>query len=329
MKTIKKGKSLYLGTALLLSTALYGGESMLVYNNFMNLGLADAKNAIMGGATTATAKGYSAILSNPAGLATNHNITIYTKTVYVDRQSESGGETIKEFKPENQIAVGGLYDYLAVEYKLDDYVAGGFGYGLESDYGLFSLGISYLSDLTDITKLDETADNEFATGDYMTLGFMWQKTFLSSEDFYTVYFGVSQKASGEYSGSKDVNMALISPEKLSYGLGLETNIFSTSVLVTVDSYSKSFKSTSASADGLAYGVKWMLWEKFAIAGGMCNETYSSAGDLDSVDSFGGGVEFGFWWFHFNASYLNRAVTFKDNAKNLKEDSMHLDISMVF
>ena len=328
MKKYNKYKSFCLGAGLLLGSTLYGGGE-LVFNNFMNLGLGDAKNAIMGGATTATAKGYSSMFSNPAGLSTNHNITLYTRTIYVERKDDNGGNTIKEYKPENQIAAGLLYNYVGIEYKLDDYVMAGLGYGVESDYGMFSLGVSYLADLTDITKLDEVADNEFATGDYLTAGFMWQKTFLSSEDFYTVYFGVAQKASGEYTGSKDVELGLVSPEKLSYGLGLETNIFSTSVLVTIDSYTKKFKSSDATVDGLAYGAKWMIWEKFALAGGMCNETYSQAGNLDSVDSFGGGVEFGLWLFHFNTAYLNRTINSKDGNANLKEDSIHLDISMVF
>lgn len=307
-------------TILSLSFLSLFGDSALLYKYFINQSFYDAKNAITVGATSATAKGYMALTSNPAGLSSNKNISLYARTTYVDRKVS---ENSKEFKPGNQIAGGLLYDFIGIEYKNSDYATLGAAYGFESKYGLFSLGASYTKDLTDVTVKDETGDYTFATGDFYTAGLMWQKTFISADSFYTIYFGVYQKASSNYTGTNDKNIIPLSPKKLSYGIGLETNLYSTSILLTVDKYSESFKSSPDTLDGLAYGLKWHIFEKLGIGAGYANETTNTA--LGDIKTVGAGIETGFWIFHINVAATNRKI---DNM-NFEENGVHLDIATVF
>jgi hypothetical protein len=102
----------------------------------------------------------------------------------------------------------------------------------------------------------------------------------------------------------------------------------------MDMYTQSWKSTSEKLDGVAYGLKWMVSEKFAIGGGMANETYKGniADVLDNIENYSIGLEFGLWMFHLNTTYLYRSLNYKDTTLNddaTVEDSIHIDLSMVF
>ncbi len=311
---------------MLVADSLFA-TPVLLYKNYLNQSFDSSKNSIMAGATTATAKGYSAILSNPAGLSSNENITIYLRTTTTNRE-DADAKPIVETNLGDQASIGFLYDYFALELKPDDYITGGAAYGYESQYGLFSAGVSYLSDITDRDDSSNLGDDEYATGDYGTVGLMWQKSFIDENNFYAIYFGISKKMSGQHEGSGNERVIPISPEKLSFGLGLETNVFDTSVLFTLDSSEESWKSSPETLSSTAFGIKWLIGEKFAIGGGMNTQTYSG-GKLDGIDTFGAGVEFGFSIFHFNIAGLSRTVNDENNDVYLTEESIHLDVAFVF
>ena len=209
----------------LVSTAINAAdltdEQIALYKGYINSTFDSAKNSIMGGATTATAKGYSAMLSNPAGLSTNYNAAIYARIIG-GSITDSDDNSLPDIDPGDHAALGVLYDSFGVEYKVDDHIIGAGAYGYESEYGLFSVGASYLVDQTDLTKRNDSPvqDDEFATGDYLTYGIMWQKSFIDEEDFYALYFGMSHKNSGLYEGEGST-LALVSPSmnKLWYWFG--------------------------------------------------------------------------------------------------------------
>ena len=314
----------------LMIDSLYADE--ILYNNYLNISQDSSKNAIMVGATTATAKGYSAILSNPAGLSTNANIAIYTKTTQTDKNIDKT-TTIGSTQFDNQISTGILYDSFALEYKLEDYVALGGAYGLESRYGLFSVGASYLFDISQRAdsenSKDTLNDDEYMTGDYGTIGLMWQKSFVNEDNFYAIYIGASKKMSGKSSVDRTINISIpISPEKMSFGLGLETNIYATSVLVTFDIFKESWLSSTEVRNGTAYALKWLITEKLAIAGGISNQT-NDGNSLGDIQTFGGGIEFGFSIIQLNVSFLRREIADIDGSDYLTEDSTHIDAVIVF
>ena len=317
-----------------MSTTLYSADSVFLYNNYLNITHESSKNAIMVGATTATAKGYSAVLTNPAGLSTHANTSIYTRTT-TTKTTADNDEKITETKPLNQITVGAIYNSYVVEYKLDDHIAMGAAYGYESKYGLFSVGASYLYDMTTRTTVEdaqdakETSNDEYATGNYTTIGFMWQKTFITADRFYAVYFGMSRKSSGQYSGdSGNQNIIPISPKKVSYGLGLETNLMQTSVLVTMDYFEESWFSHDETRSGTAYGLKWLLTHKLSVGGGMSYQT-NDGNLLGDIDTIGGGIEYSFFGVHLNGSVIQRTVYLSTGSLYLVDDSMHLDVALSF
>jgi len=308
------------------------GDTFL-QNNYSDISYDSSKNAITVGATTATAKGYSAILSNPAGLSSHANASVYTKTVLITTTTQND-EKITQATPANQVSVGVIYDSLAIEYKLDDYVAFGAGYGYETRYGLFSIGGTYLMDTSSRTTIDngdasELEDDKYVTGDYAVFGLMWQKTFVMQDKFYGVYLGYSHKGSGKYDGSEgNPNIIPISPLRVSYGLGVETNIYSSSVLMTVDYFEESWLSHSETRTGIAYGLKWHLLNKLALGCGMSTQT-NNDNLLGDMDTLGGGIEYSILGLHFNASYLQRKTYKSDGSLYLTDDSAHLDVALSF
>ena len=320
--------------SLLLTGSAYAKESIFLYNNYLNINNESSKNAIMVGATTATAKGYSAILTNPAGLSTHANTALYVKTTMTQTVADNN-EKITATKPANQLTFGAIYNSYVIEYKLDDYIAMGAGYGYESRYGLFSVGASYLYDTTQRTTVEnaqnakETSNDEYATGNYNVIGFMWQKTFITQDRFYGIYLGMSRKSSGKYDGnSGNPNIIPISPLKVSYGLGLETNVLGRSVLVTMDYFKESWLSHSETRSGMAYGAKILLANKFSIGGGMSNQT-NSQNRLGDIKTIGGGIEYSIFNLHFNGSYLKRTLNLANGDLYLTDDSAHLDVAISF
>ena len=317
-----------LALSIVSFSSLYAEDSIL-YKGYINLSYDSAKNSILGGSTTATAKGYSSILSNPAGLSTNYNIAVYTKTV-MGSTTDSDNKEVYVANAADHIAVGALYDSFGVEYKLDDYIVGGGAYGYESKYGLFSIGLSYLVDQTDLSQKDTGSAvqrDEFATGDYITYGLMWQKSFIDLDDYYSVYVGLSHKNSGKYTGAGNPNIVPVSASKTSYGLGFETNVFTTSVLVTLDMSNEYWQSVGETLSGLSYGVKWMMGDKFALGVGLNSQTFSGA-ILKDIQTAGVGVEFGFWKIHTLAAFTQRTVN-DNNGVYLTQQAAHLDLAFAF
>lgn len=325
-----KGSLKILTLVTLVSVAI-NAKPIPIYNYYLDITYDSAKNSIMGGATTATAKGYSAMSSNPAGLSTNYNATIYARIVG-GGQTDIADDSLPDISPDDHAALGLLYNSFAVEYKVDDHIIGSGAYGYESEYGLFSIGVSYLLDQTDLTKKNDSPvqDDMFATGDYLTYGIMWQKSFIGEEDFYALYFGISHKNSGKYEGDVidgGTTVVPVSPSRTSYGIGLETNVFDTSVLFTLDMSEEFWQSIGDTLSGMSYGAKWMINQKFAIVGGLSNKTFSGSKFKDT-QVVGLGLEFGFLGFHTNTAFTQRKVNVLDGG-TLTQQALHLDVAFTF
>jgi len=304
------------------------------YNGYENITYNNSKNVILGGATTATAKGYSALSSNPAGLSTNYNATVYLKTIV-------GSATVIYQNTENKydidagehIAIGVLYDSFAVEYKNGNYLSAGGAYGYEHQYGLFSIGASYTLDQTDLNGNDIEKGNKIdkiasATGNYLTWGVMWQKTFIDEDDFYAIYVGYSYKNSGRADAIKDSNIVFTSPSKRKMGIGLETNLFDTSVLLTYDIVNEFWQTSKVREDmsGTAYGVKWMVGHKFSIGTGIYNQTYNNSKLQDSKTT-SVGIEWGFLGMHLMPSFTKRVTNY--DVGSFEDEAIHLDLAFTF
>lgn len=313
---------------LLMTFINLDAKQIVVYDNWFNQSYQASKNSIMAGATTATAKGYSALVSNPAGLSSNVNNAVYVRTTNVTK-FDSDNKEIKRYSGEN-VAVGALYNSLAVEVRPDDYALLGGAYGLETKYGLFSIGLSYLVEQSDVTQHSdvEEADKEFVTGDYYTLGVMWQKSFVDEDDFYSIYLGISSKGRSLYKGNKDTtDLEYVSPKRNSYGIGFETNIFDTSILVTTDIFSE--EGQAISTDGMSHGAKWMIGSKIGVGAGISNQTFSGNSSLKEISLVGGGVEVGFFGVHVNLSATRRSSTNINEINNLVEEAIHVDVALTF
>lgn len=299
-------------------------ELIPVYDNWINNSYASSKNSIMAGATTATAKGSSALLTNPAGLASHSNITLYTQAFRVDKLNDDD-ETISSTE---NISMGLLYNSIGLEARIDDYVTIGGGYGLETKYGLFSIGLSHLFDLADMNGNDMASNKEFATGSYTTAGVMWQKSFVGENRYIAFYFGLSRKSYGKYDGDNSSGSKLIytSPKKDSYGVGIETNIYNTSVLYTLDVFEE--VGQTLSLKGTSYGAKWLITEKFALAVGMSKQNFSG-GPLKGIDLIGTGVEVGFYGIQANVAGTQRKINAQSQQNNLIENAIHIDLAFVY
>lgn len=311
----------------LISSILYAADDTVIYKGYLNITYDSSKNSIMAGSTTATAKGYSAMGSNPAGLSTNHNAAIYARAIELEVSDEQD-KVITKNSPTP--AIGVLYDSFGVEVKKDNYALGGAAYGYESGYGLFSFGVSYLYDMTDLTQKSTSVDqkDEFATGNYITYGAMWQKSFIDDEDFYAIYLGYSHKNSSQYSGDNNVEITPISPSRSSFGLGLETNAYDTAVLFTYDYTTEYWQSVSETLSGSAYGLKWMINQKFAVAGGMKNQVFSGS-ILKDIKTNGAGFEFGFLGLHTVIGVTERIANYQNGEQYLKETAVHIDAALTF
>ena len=315
---------------LLYVATVVDAKDVVAYQGYINESFYSAKNSIMGGATTATAKGYSALSSNPAGLSSNYNIVVYART-YKGSTNDADGNELNTIDSGDHSVVGALYNSFGVEVKNNDYVLGGGAYGYESDYGLFSVGVSYLYDVTDLTQKDNNPiqTEEFATGNYLTYGVMWQKTFIDLDDFYAIYVGMSHKNSGRYSGDSQNGLIVpLSVSRTNYGMGVETNVGWSSVLVTLD-YSKEYWQTfNESLSGLSYGLKWMFTDKFAIAGGYGHKTFSKA--IFKETKFAGvGLEFGFWKLHSVVGLTDRWVYDQAGNAVIEQPVVHVDLALAF
>lgn len=304
-------------------------EDVIINNHYFNASYDSAKNSILGGATTATAKGYSAMSSNPAGLSTNYNTTVYVRTIIGDTLDEED-IAVTSSEPADHLAIGALYNSFGLEYKTDDHIVAGGGYGYESKYGLFSAGISILIDLTNLAEKENSPvqRDEFATGDYLTYGLMWQKSFVGLDRYYALYFGLSHKNSGKYAGDTNTaNVFPVSPSRTSYGFGFETNLDTSSILFTLDMSNEYWQSVSESLSGVGYGIKWLIDENLAVGIGV-NEKVFSGSILKDIQTNALGVEYGINGVHLNIGYTNRIIN-DDTGVYLTDNAVHLDIAYTF
>jgi len=323
---------LKLSTVLLLVTAGYGDSNeFLLKNGWDNINYSTAKNAMMSGATTATAKGYSALLTNPAGLATNYALGFYLTGSDVEHKSPTGltsdsEDLVKtnEIKMADNSGFGLFYKYFNIEKKTDIHTAIGLAYGYESNYGLFSLGYTKVKD-------DTTATNymDFGTGDYQIAGFQWQKSFINLDSFYALYFGYSQKGQGvkQIDGEKVV---AVSPKVQKIGFGVETNVFSTTMLFTIDKSSQTWNHLADTLDTTALGIKWMIFDGFSTAIGISSGTYTTnLEQLKDQTTISFGIEVAVWKVNIAVAALQKEV--KNDAGNIynQENSLHADISFAF
>lgn len=317
----------------LLFSSLYS-EPVPIYNIFKNLTYENSKNSILGGATTATAKGYAALSSNPAGLSSNYNFSAYLKTI-VGETIDVDGTVLSEFSPDYNSGIGLVYDSYALEIAPNNYLTLGAAYGHESIYGLFSVGFSYKIDQTTLGNDDTSQGDDInkiysATGNYITYGLMWQKTFLDEEDFYSFYFGYSYKNSGL--NNSNVNLPYRSASRRNIGIGLETNIYDNSILFTLDFANEFFqtpdsKGNKPSSTTTAIGVKWMISHKFAIGLGQSSQTFSE-NEIADIETSALGIEWGIWGMHIMPSFTNMIANTEDGPF-IEERAMHLDVAFTF
>ena len=318
--------------ACFLATTLYGADSEEIFleNSWINIGYSNAKDVMLSGATTATAKGYSALFTNPAGLSTNYAVGLYVSTSQVEHKNSTGSAnednelaTTSEILFGDNTVIGLFYKSLVLESKSNIHSALGFAYGLETNYGLFSLGLNYVKDQT-------TKDNylDFGTGDYYTLGFQWQKSYIGIDDFYAFYVGASQKGQGvnQVSGER---IARVSPLVQRFGVGFETNVFTSSVLISYDVATQSWSHMSDSLTTQALGLKFMAWSGFSVGLGASSSTYTTDLNLKDNKTISLGLEFALWNMNVALAVLRKEVTNTSGDVYVQENSAHADISFAF
>ena len=305
---------------------------------YANMSYANSKEAILAGATTATAKGYNALLTNPAGLSSNQCYGIYARNVSVTKKTggnsiinDDGKIVLSQNDNSDYLAVGLLANSLAIEGRKDDYVALGYGYGFYNRYGLFSIGGSYYADQSDFEATKDSTnpldkDEVFGMGNHYVLGLMWQKTFIDIEDFYALYLGLSYKSSGL---NKTGKIIIASPKTLNLGLGLETNLFSTTLLATIDYSNETWESINESLKGISFGLKWMLLDGLAVGVGSSKQTFTSNNYLDDITTLSTGVELKIWKIGVGLSGARKSINALDGTTYLTEDSVHTDFYISF
>ena len=305
-------------------------EDLFLENSWMNVGFSNAKDAMLANATTATAKGYSSLYTNPAGLSTNYALGIYSTGSLLSRSVATGEEgefsTVAEIE---SYAIGAFYKSLLIEYKQDIHTAVGLGYGYESQYGLFSFGANYVKDET-------TVDNylTYGTGDYYTLGFQMQKTFLDIDDFYALYFGASMKGQGVKQVDAE-QIVRISPLVQRVGVGVETNLFKASILVTYDLSKQYWHHLPYELNTQAIGIKLMLLSGLSLSVGMSSSGYiiSSADatrvDLNNKKTTSAGLEFSLGTVNVAVAFLQKDVYNNANDISIQEQNAYADVSIAF
>ncbi|MCW9026121.1 MAG: hypothetical protein OQJ77_02285, partial [Thiovulaceae bacterium] len=117
------------------------------------------------------------------------------------------------------------------------------------------------------------------------------------------------------------------PSRTSYGIGLETNMFNGSILLTYDISEEFWNSSSETLSSTAYGIKWMLGHKFAIGGGINSQTFAGS-TLKDIETIGIGIEWGFLGMHLLPSYTQRTVN-SSTGVYIDEEALHLDLAFTF
>ncbi|MCK5294091.1 MAG: hypothetical protein KAJ49_05515 [Arcobacteraceae bacterium] len=315
----------------ILSSSLYSADDrVLLENAWINIGYSNAKDAMLSGATTATSKGYSALFTNPAGLSTNYALGLYLRTGQLEHKNSTGATEedsslakTSEVVASDNLAIGIFYKYLLVESKANIHNALGLAYGFETNYGLFSLGFNYVIDATSVENY-----KDFGTGDYQTVGLQWQKSFVGIDDFYAFYFGFSKKGQG-ISKFEGENIYRVSPLVQRIGFGFETNVFTTTALVTYDITSQSWHHLDDTLDTTALGLKWMIFDGFSVALGMSQSEYTTKVNLKENSTISFGLEFAAWSTNIAIAALQKEVLDGTNDVYIQENSIHADISFAF
>jgi len=318
----------------LIATNLYAEtntDNTFLKNSWTSLGYSNAKDVMMGGATTATGKGPSALFTNPAGLSTNYTFGIYATASQIDHLNATGStndeeslSTTQEVLPADNTAVGIFYDSFVVEVKPDKHIAVGLAYGLETNYGLFSIGANVVKDQT-----TEENYKEFGTGDYYTGGFQYQKSFVGIENLYAFYFGVSKKGQG-VSQYEDQVVYKLSPIVQKIGFGFETNWGSSSLLLTVDQSTQSWLHFDDTLNIMAIGLKWMMFDGFSMAIAHSDLTYDTAvPSLDSGTTNSVGLELGLWKLNIALAAMQKEILNDTGDVYIQENSLHADVSFAF
>ncbi len=314
---------------LILSNYTYGADQkVLLENSWINIGYSNAKDAMLAGATTSTGKGYSALFTNPAGLSTNYATGLYLRGGTFEHKNATGaadGSLAKtdETKFADNYAIGLFYKYALLEMKPSIHKALGLAYGFETDYGLFSLGANMVKDDTDRTNY-----KKFGTGDYKTVGFQWQKSFINIDRFYALYFGYSKKGQGvsQFSGEK---IYRVSPLVERMGFGAETNLYSTTVLVTLDLVKQSWSHINDELNTKSLGLKWMLSNSVSVAVGYSASDYTTEVDLKDSTTLSAGVELAIWQANIAIAALKKEVSNKAGDLYIQENSLYVDIAFAF
>lgn len=325
-------------TSTLLASSLYAEtDAILLENSWVNIVNSSAKDAMMSGATTATGKGYSSLFTNPAGLSSNYSAGLYFKSSQITHKNDSGSTnednalvTTRELAAGDAPTLGVFYKSIILEMQPNVHTALGFAYGLETRYGLFSIGANYVLDDTTPASDPDAFDyyRNYATGDYYTVGLQYQKSFVGIDDFYGVYLGYSQKGQG-VNILADQQLSKVSPLVTRMGLGLETNIWATTLLLSYDLSSQSWNHIDATLDTNAIGLKWMLFDGFSIASGISNSTYSTGVNLNEASTVSTGIEFALWSMNVAVAALQKEVTNNSGDVYIEETSAHIDVSFAF
>ncbi len=327
-------KTNYLKSLLIvsiISSSLYAtNEQRLLENSWINVGYSNAKDTMMGGATTATGKGYSALFTNPAGLSTNYATGIYFRASEIEHKNATGStneeNALSITKEENigdSATLGIFYKYFVMEMKPDVHNALAFGYGIETDYGLISGGFNYVVDETTVENYQD-----LGTGDYYTVGLQWQKSYIGLDDFYAFYFGFSKKGQG-VNIIEGEQVGQVSPLVDRMGVGFETNVFSTTLLVSYDLTTQHWHHISDSLDTQAIGLKWMMGSGYSTAFGYSTSTYNTEVDLSENTAMSFGLEFGFWNANVAIAVIQKEVLNKAGKVYSQDNSVHADISFAF
>lgn len=262
-----------------------------------------AKNAMMAGAVTATAVGYSSLYVNPAGLA-------YASTS-IEYNSGARG-------------AGGTYGNFAASAK--DVYSIGAGYEM---FGI-AIGATYIYDEQDI---DENPV-DYSPGNHYIVGVKYTYTYTDMEDMWRISFGSSFKSSGK-NESEDSNIIYISPQKINIGMSISTNIGYTSTILFSEEYKmESFQSIDDEISTTASGVKWMYSPEssklqFAVANGYSYKEYKNNTTFKAIKEATIGVELGYGSLGMNISYGTKVTLRNDSTDDAKESYTLIDVYYLF
>lgn len=260
-----------------------------------------AKNAMVAGAVTATTVGYSALRTNPAGLAESTSYVGYS----------SGGNSLNMAK---EILFG---KSITASYS-ESTLALGTGF----EFGNFFVGATAVNDM-------QTSSSQYSDGNHYILGSKYKYTHTDVDSYWKLQFGASYKSSGQ--NQTDDGTIFVSPKKLNIGLSAETNLklFQSTLQVSYDNSSETFDSISEQINGNAIGVKWLLSRNLALALGQSTKTYTGNAYISGVSDTAMGLELAYKHFGVNVSLTTTTQTRLDTVSVSPESYALLDFYYYF